>query len=488
MGLASPPSPSRKVQLQESPLSAPSAAPSAFAPRRDSQTPTSRWQGAIDDSEDEGQDDESALAGRRAGAKGHRSRPSTSRLLDEDPQTDEMALSPDTLRRQRRLRSYADDEEFGVGAYVPAGARRFGLAARAVVRKNEGLLLIVASQVGFAIINTCVKLLEEDVAVPVYELIVIRMLITFAGCYAYLRWWARDPHPFLGPPGVRLLLCLRGFVGFFGLYTNYAALQYLSLADASTLWFASPVLVGIQGWLILGEPYTRLEALVGIASLSGTIFIAKPSFLFPSSAVATALTAATDSSPDQRMKGVSIILFGVIASSSVSIIIRIIGTRASALHSISYFSLYSVLVSSLYPLVFDSPPVFRLTTRFFVLLCPIGVLGFLSQALMTMGLIKEKAGRGALATYTNLLFTMVMERLVFGKLPDIWSLVGAAIIVGGAVRVALEHKAHAPPSGSAVDGVHEVAVVAATGPPLEGYDPLVMAEEGSSGREKTATA
>lgn len=60
-----------------------------------------------------------------------------------------------------------------------------------------------------------------------------------------------------------------------------------------------------------------------------------------------------------------------------------------------------VLVSSLYPLVFDSPPVFRLTTRFFVLLCPIGVLGFLSQALMTMGLIKEKAGRGALATCTS---------------------------------------------------------------------------------------
>ncbi|CDR47176.1 RHTO0S14e00254g2_1 [Rhodotorula toruloides] len=462
MELATPPSPSSKVRLQDSPLSAPSAAPAA--PRcDDSETPTSRWQRTIDDSEDDGQDDEIVLAVRPTGSRGHRSRPSTSRLLDQESQTDEMAFSPDTLRRQRRLRSYADDEGLGVGVYVPAGARRFGLAARAVVRKNEGLLLIVASQVGFAIINTCVKLLEEDVAVPVYELIVIRMLITFAGCYAYLRWWARDPHPFLGPPGVRLLLCLRGFVGFFGLYTNYAALQYLSLADASTLWFVSPVLVGIQGWLILGEPYTRLEALVGIASLSGTIFIAKPSFLFPSSAVATALTATAESSPDQRMKGVSIILFGVIASSSVSIIIRFIGTRASALHSISYFSLYSVLVSSLYPLVFDSPPVFRLTTRFFVLLCPIGVLGFLSQALMTMGLIKEKAGRGALATYTNLLFTMIMERLVFGKLPDIWSLI-------------------------AVDGVDEVAIAAATGPALERYDPLAMAEEGTGRREKTAPA
>lgn len=52
----------------------------------------------------------------------------------------------------------------------------------------------------------------------------------------------------------------------------------------------------------------------------------------------------------------------------------------------------------MYPIVFDSPPVFRLTPRFFALLLPIGVLGFLSQTLMTNGLIREKAGRGALAT------------------------------------------------------------------------------------------
>jgi hypothetical protein len=33
---------------------------------------------------------------------------------------------------------------------------------------------------------------------------------------------------------------------------------------------------------------------------------------------------------------------------------------------------------------------------------------------------------------------MILERLVFAKLPDAWSLLGAAIIVGGAVKVALE--------------------------------------------------
>jgi hypothetical protein len=196
------------VRLQDSPLSAPSAAaPAAFAPIRESVSPTSRWRPAIDDSDDDAHDDdEPALAEAGTGPRRHRSRPSTVGLLGEGIlQADETALSPDTVRRQRRLRSYADDEGFDVGAYVPDKLRRFGLAARGVVRKNEGefppfleapgslsltllrapgLLLIVLSQVGFAIINACVKLLEEDVAVPVYELIVIRMLITFAGCYS----------------------------------------------------------------------------------------------------------------------------------------------------------------------------------------------------------------------------------------------------------------------------------------------------------------
>lgn len=90
---------------------------------------------------------------------------------------------------------------------------------------------------------------------------------------------------------------------------------------------------------------------------------------------------------------------------------------------------------------------------------PIGIFGFVAQALLTMGLQREKAGRGTLAVCelaiqgratlmllthtrgtadTNLLFAMVFERLIFGRYPDLWSLLGASIIVGGAVRVALE--------------------------------------------------
>lgn len=56
--------------------------------------------------------------------------------------------------------------------------------------------------------------------------------------------WTDIEHPLLGPPGVRLLLVARGFVGFFGLFPGYYALRYLSLSDATVLSFLAPVLVG----------------------------------------------------------------------------------------------------------------------------------------------------------------------------------------------------------------------------------------------------
>ncbi|GAA5898131.1 hypothetical protein JCM8208_000161 [Rhodotorula glutinis] len=417
--------------------------------------------------------------------KGHRPRASVAALLDDAP-------TSFAAERHRRVSAY-DGADGGVIEQVRAEWTRRAGAVRGVVRRNEGLLLIATAQLGFSLINMCVKLLERDVQVPVWELILIRMAMTWVGCYSYLRSTG-DPNPFLGPPGVRLLLALRGFVGFFGLYTNYAALQYLAMSDASTLFFLSPILVGILGWVLLREPYSRLEALVGLASLSGTVFIAKPTFLFPSRTLTEDIPGHKVTA-EQRSFAICLVLAGCFTSSLVAIIIRFIGTRASPLHSISYFCIYSVLVSALYPFIFDAPPVFSLTPRFFGLLLPIGVLGFAAQALTTRGLVLEKAGRGALASYSGLLFTLAIERIAFDKTPDAWSLLGALIIVLGAARVALERRggpaggggASAAAGGSVDPAVEGTELARAqVGPARHGYERLSAVELGlQRGRSKS---
>ena len=57
---------------------------------------------------------------------------------------------------------------------------------------------------------------------------------------------------------------------------------------------------------------------------------------------------------------------------------------------------------------------------------------------------------------------MVLERIFFKRYPDFWSILGAVVIIGGAVRVAMERK------GSA-----EMSEVI---PP--GYNPVATAESG----------
>ncbi|GAA5826790.1 hypothetical protein JCM5353_003237 [Sporobolomyces roseus] len=360
----------------------------------------------------------------------HRRESSSAALLETPGIT---PASPRTQRRQRRLRDYENDGASSTGLWK---------SITGFVDKNTGLLLIALAQVLFSCMNVCVKILVSEVQVPIWELIVVRMGVTALGCVVWLRA-SGDPHPYLGPPGVRFLLCIRGIVGFFGLFSIYYVLQYLSLSDATTIGFLSPVLVGLLAFAILKEPYTRLEAIVGFTSMIGVIFIAKPSFLFtpPPLDPNDPLDNVT---PQQRTSAVLVALMGVCGAAGAYLIIRVIGKRASAMHSIQYFSTYSVIVSCLYPIFFDSPAVIHLSAKFFILLVPIGVLGFVAQVLLTNGLQRERAGRGTLAVYTQLLWAMILERIFFNKFPDAWSLLGAVIIVGGALKVALAKQAKTP--------------------------------------------
>ncbi|GAA6010131.1 hypothetical protein JCM11491_005354 [Sporobolomyces phaffii] len=372
----------------------------------------------------------------------HRRESSSAALLSDSVET---PPSPRTRQRQRRLRDYERDDESPVTG-MWANVKSF--AAR-----NSGLLFIALAQLFFAIMNVSVKILVSEIKVPIWELIAIRMFFTMVGSALWLRL-SGDPHPYLGPPGVRGLLCIRGIVGFFGLFPVYYVLQYLSLSDATTIGFLSPVLVGIFAWLLLKEPYTRLEAIVGCTSLLGTVFIAKPSFLFPPAPRGPDDPLDTVT-PEQRTSAVLVALIGVCGAAGAYLIIRLIGKRASASHSILYFSTYSVLVSCIYPFIFHSPPVLYLTRRFFVLLVPIGVFGFVAQILLTTGLQRERAGRGTLAVYTHLIFAMVLERIFFKTLPDAWSILGAVIIVGGALRVALAKQAPKTPGEVAAEAKAE---------------------------------
>lgn len=89
---------------------------------------------------------------------------------------------------------------------------------------------------------------------------------------------------------------------------------------------------------------------------------------------------------------------------------------------------------------------------------------------------------------------MILERLVFGVLPDAWSILGAFIIVGGALRVALEKQKPASSTSStsgAGGGTSRSASVATVVDPIEaeeeGRKVKGERERGGNGEERPLT-
>ena len=60
------------------------------------------------------------------------------------------------------------------------------------------------------------------------------------------------------------------------------------------------------------------------------------------------------------------------------------------------------------------------------------------QFLLTEGLKREKAGRATNMMYLQMVFALVVERIIWGTTPSFLSLLGASLIIGAAIWVSLQ--------------------------------------------------
>jgi drug/metabolite transporter (DMT)-like permease len=274
-------------------------------------------------------------------------------------------------------------------------------------QRNMGLLHIAAAQLFFSMMNLCAKLLSMgDPPINPLEIIFGRMLITWCGAMAYLHYNKIPDHLF-GPKDVRLLLILRGVLGFFGLFGIYYSLQYLDLSDATVLTFLAPILTGYFGRLFLKEPFLRTELYAGLLSIFGVVLIARPQSLFGSG------NSDNNATSMQRLGAIGVALLGVVGAAGAYITIRAIGDRAHPLISVSMFSLYATLVSTIGIIALRVPFVFPTGWAGWLEWLIIGLSGLAAQLLLTSGLQRERAGRGVTMIYLQMVFAFGFERSCF---------------------------------------------------------------------------
>lgn len=321
-----------------------------------------------------------------------------------------------------------------LGFFQSAKAAATGFYAK-VVEPNLGISLLLTSQcLNSVMILTC-KLLETDKdwdePITPIQILFARMFITYVCCVLYMVITRSVEDAPFGPKPLRPILVARGVLGFLGVFGLYFSLQYLSLSDAVAITFLIPLVTPFFAWIALGERYSVLEAVCAVLSFGGILLIAKPDFIFGSaSKLETGDDAAESASSELRVLATAVALVGVCGASSVYVVLRKIGKAAHPLISVSYFALLTCIICFLSTILipglsFQAPKTFKQWFLFML----IGLSGFFMQFCLAAGLQREKAGRSALLIYSNMVFALFWDFVIWNHIPGLLSFLGTAIIV-----------------------------------------------------------
>jgi len=275
------------------------------------------------------------------------------------------------------------------------------------VKPSRGLVYMAASALGFSAMSVLVKVASPRL--PTGEIVLARAIVTLAISYAMVR------RAGLSPWGTRKAgLVLRGVLGFGGLAGYYAALAALPLADATTMQNTVPLMTALLAWWVLDERVGRGTAIALALGIAGVLVIARPG------------------GDGLDPVGVAAALGGAVCSAIAYVTVRQLSRTEHPLVIVFYFPLVATPLAipwAAWHFVMPQP-------IDWLLLVAIGACTQVGQVFLTMGLALERAGRATSVGYIQICFAMLWELTVFGKVPSVTTLVGAALIVVGTLVTA----------------------------------------------------
>ena len=273
-------------------------------------------------------------------------------------------------------------------------------------RRTKGIACIVASAFCFSLMNMFVRLSGD---LPTLQTSFFRNAVALVTALVLLLRDRERPRV-QGRDWLHLLL--RAAAGTVGILGNFYAVDHLAQSDASMLNKMSPFCVILFSWLILKEKLTHWQVLAVVTAFVGSLFVVKPTFsnleLLPS----------------------LIGLAGGICAGFAYTQVRILGLRG--VHStviVAFFSAFSCLVV-LPGMILGFVP---MTLGQLLCLLGAGLAAAVGQFGITLAYTFAAGREVSVYDYTQIIFSTVIGYFVFQQLPDGWSFVGYALIIGAAV-------------------------------------------------------
>ncbi|MDC7225786.1 MAG: DMT family transporter [Spirochaetales bacterium] len=220
---------------------------------------------------------------------------------------------------------------------------------------------------------------------------------------------------FIGPSRQRLRLLFRSLTGFLGVLLYFYSVGELQLGDSAMLNKLSAFFVIIFSSLFLGEHLRRYQIPALAAAFGGALLIIKPGFNLQIVPALAGLGAA------------------VLAATAYTIIASLRG-RVQSLTIIFWFSTISTIASAGPMLaVFKRPNTLELAA-----LVLTGVFAAGGQYFLTLAYSYGRPGDVSIYNYTHVIFSALIGFFLWNELPDLFTIAGAALIIGAAIFLYLK--------------------------------------------------
>ncbi|ADW74311.1 protein of unknown function DUF6 transmembrane [Rahnella aceris] len=289
-----------------------------------------------------------------------------------------------------------------------------------------GISLKILSALCATLMLACVKGLGGNI--PTGEVIFFR---SFVALFPLLIWLK-----FQGPvfPQIKTKNIsghlIRGFSGTGGMYFNYLALVYISLADATAISYAAPLFTVVMAAVLLRENVHAARWLAVGIGFTGIIVM-----LWAHLTDSGSLLSGSFKQVSAGL-GVILALLAAMCTAVSSVQIRFLNGIERPGAIVFYFSLMTMLIG-LATIFFG----WKIPTSLqLLLLIGCGFFGGMAQILITLSLRYADASLLAPFDYTTMVWSMMLGFLFLDSFPSSSTLAGASIVAAAGIFALLSER------------------------------------------------
>lgn len=274
---------------------------------------------------------------------------------------------------------------------------------------QSAILLIVGSGIAFTFLDTSAKVLATS-GMPVQFISWVRFVEHALLALILLRVW-KNPASFR--VGSWPLQVLRGLFLASSTVFNFLALGTLQLAETTSIMFFGPMMITALAGPILGEWAGWRRWLAVAIGLVGVLIITRPGFV--------AVQA-----------GHVYVFLAMVGGSLYTLMTRFLAPSETPESMIFLSALAPAILLApfgIYNAVLPSEPL-----HWLILAC-LGIFGGVGHWMVIQAYRRASATALAPYPYSQMVWMIISGYLVFGQLPDAWTLAGAGVIVASGLYI-----------------------------------------------------